>query len=175
MSDKVILDGELWEGVRQAAVRFTGDESLLKSAVTDDEDGREPMPDFYEGINPTLPKWKRDQLYIERMQEWVRAQRLKALRQFDLKVLIWLAELDEDEQGRVIWQMYQEGIILDPGKVDDMIAEWNASLPAGSAQPTETRKMSDDVLDRWTQYVHINGDLLDDPDTLWAEEWPEIE
>ena len=131
-------------------------------------------PDFYEGIDPTLPKWKREQEYIERMQEWVRQQRLAALRQFDLKVLIWLADLDDDEQGRVIWQMFQEGIITDPAKVDDMIADWHASLTPGSAQPTEARKMSDDVLDRWTQYVHIYSDLLDDPDSIWAEEWPDI-
>lgn len=131
-------------------------------------------PDFFEGIDPWLPKWKRERIYIERMQEWVRQQRLKALRRFDLKVLIWLADLDDDEQGRAIWQMFQEGIILDPAKVDDMIADWNASLTPGSAQPTEARKMSDDVLDRWTQYVHINSDLLDDPDSIWAEEWPDI-
>lgn len=70
--------------------------------------------------------------------------------------------------------MYQDGIILNPAKVDDMIADWNASLPPGKEQPTEARKMSDDVLDRWTQYVHINSDLLDDPDSIWAEEWPDI-
>jgi hypothetical protein len=131
-------------------------------------------PDFYEGIDPTLPKWKREHEYIERMREWVRQQRLAVLRQFDLKVLIWLADLDDDEQGRVIWQMFQEGIITDPAKVDDMIADWHASLTPGNAQPTEARKMSDDVLDRWTQYVHIYSDLLDDPDSIWAEEWPDI-
>ena len=149
----------------EAAQRFTA--SL---GWNDREAEPTARPDFYEGIDPTLPKWKREQEYIGRMQEGVRQQRLAALRQFDLKVLIWLADLDEDEQGRVIWQMFQEGIITDPAKVDDMIADWNASLTPGSAQPTEARKMSDDVLDCWTQYVHINGDLLDDPDSIWTEE-----
>ena len=139
-----------------------------------EEDRQPERPDFYEGIDKRLPKSQRERIYIERLQEWMREQHRRVLRQFDLKVLIWLAELDEDEQGRAIWQMYQEGIILDPGKVDDMIDDWNASLPAGSAQPTEARKMSDDVLNRWTQYVHINSDLLDDPDSIWAEEWPDI-
>lgn len=156
-------------GLMEAARRFT-------ASLDWDKPEAEPakQPDFYEGIDPTLPKWKRDKLYIERMQEWVHQQRMKALRQFDLKVLIWLADLDDDEQGRAIWQMFQEGIILDPAKVDDMIADWHASLTPGSAQPTEARKMSDDVLDRWTQYVHINSDLLDDPDSIWSEEWPDI-
>ena len=152
-------------GLMEAARRFTA--SL---GWSDREAEPTARPDFYEGIDPTLPKWKREQEYIERMQEWVRQQRLKALRRFDLKVLIWLADLDDDEQKRAIWQMFQEGIITDPAKVDDMIADWNASLTLGAAQPTEARKMSDDVLDRWTQYVHINSDLLDDPDTLLAEE-----
>lgn len=156
-------------GLMEAARRFT-------ASLDWDKPEAEPakQPDFYEGIDPTLPKWKREQEYIERMQEWVRQQRLKALRRFDLKVLIWLAELDDDEQERAIWQMFQDGIITDPAKVDDMIADWNASLAPGSAQPTEARKMSDDVFDRWTQYVHINSDLLDNPDSIWAEEWPDI-
>lgn len=156
-------------GLMEAARRFTA--SL---GWSDGETEPTARPDFYEGIDPTLPTWKREQEYIERMQEWVRQQRLKALRRFDLKVLIWLADLDDDEQKRAIWQMFQEGIINDPAKVDDMIADWNASLTPGSAQPTEARKMSDDVLDRWTQYVHINSDLLDDPDSILAEEWPDI-
>lgn len=156
-------------GLMEAARRFTA--SL---GWSDGEAEPTKRPDFYEGIDPTLPKWKRDKLYIERMQEWAHQQRMKALRQFDLKVLVWLADLDEDEQGRAIWQMFQEGIILDPAKVDDMIADWHASLTPGAAQPTEARKMSDDVLDRWTQYVHINSDLLDNPDSIWAEEWPDI-
>lgn len=156
-------------GLMEAAQRFTA--SL---GWSDGEAELTARPDFYEGIDPTLPKWKRKQEYIERMQEWVRQQRLKALRRFDLKVLIWLADLDDDEQGRAIWQMFQDGIITDTAKVDDMIADWHASLTPGSAQPTEARKMSDDVLDRWTQYVHINSDLLDDPDSIWTEEWPDI-
>ena len=172
--DKVVLEGEEWQRVYEAVIRFTGDESLRQKAVPDAPEGQEARPDFYEDIDPRLPKWKRDQLYIEHMQEWMRRQRQKSLRQFDLKVLIWLADLDEEEQGRAIWQMHQEGIILDPAKVDDMIADWNASLTHGNAQPTEARKMSDDVLDCWTQYVHIYGDLLDDPDSIWAEEWPDI-
>ena len=149
----------------EAARRFTA--SL---GWNDREAEPTARPDFYEGIDPTLPKWKREQEYIRRMQEWVRQQRLAALRQFDLTVLAWLADLDEDEQERAIWQMFQEGIIPNPAKVDDMIADWHASLTPGSAQPTEARKMSDDVLDHWTQYVHINSDLLDDPDTLLADE-----
>ena len=154
----------------EAARRFTA------SLGWNDGDGQQPAerPDFYEGIDPWLSKAKRERIYLERLQEWMREQRRKALRQFDLKVLVWLAELDDDEQGRAIWQMHQEGIILDPAKVDDMIADWHASLTPGSAQPTEARKMSDDVLDRWTQYVHIDSDLLDDPDSIWAEEWPDI-
>lgn len=154
----------------EAARRFT---ASLGWAAPEAEKPAE-RPDFYEGIDPTLSKWKRKRIYLERLQEWIREQRLKALRRFDLKVLIWLADLDDDEQGRVIWQMFQEGIITDPAKVDDMIADWNASLTSGAAQPTEARKMSDDVLDRWTQYVHINSDLLDDPDSILAEEWPDI-
>ena len=149
----------------EAARRFTA--SL---GWNDREAEPTARPDFYEGIDQMLPKWKREQEYIRRMQEWVRQQRLAALRQFDLKVLAWLADLDEDEQERAIWQMFQEGIIPNPAKVDDMIADWHASLTPGSAQPTEARKMSDDVLDHWTQYVHINSDLLDDPDTLLADE-----
>lgn len=156
---------ELMEAARQFTASLDWDKPEAEPAA---------RPDFYEDIDPWLPKWKRDKLYIERMQEWAHQQRMKALRQFDLKVLAWMADLDEDEQGRIIWQMFQEGIILDPAKVDDMIADWHASLPAGSAQPTEARKMSDDVLDRWTQYVHINSDLLDDPDSIWSEEWPDI-
>ena len=89
-------------------------------------------------------------------------------------MLAWLADLPEEDQGRAIWQMFQEGIILDTAKVDDMIADWNASLPPGEAQPTEACRMSDDVLDRWTQYVRISRDLLDDPDRIHEEEWPEI-
>jgi len=154
----------------EAAHRFTA--SLRVATVKED---RQPeRPDFYEGIDKTLPKSQRERIYIERLQEWMRQQRLKALRRFDLKVLIWLADLDDDEQSRAIGQMFQEGIIPDPAKVDDMIADWHASLTPGSAQPTEARKMSDDVMDRWTQYVHINSDLLDDPDSIWAEEWPDI-
>ena len=153
----------------KAAHRFT-------ASLGWDKPEAEPAkrPDFYEGIDPWLPKAQRERIYLERLQEWAQEQKRKALRQFDLKMLVWLADLDDDEQGRAIWQMFQEGIILDPAKVDDMIADWNASLTPGAAQPTEARKMSDDVLDRWTQYVHTNGDLLDDPDSLWAEEWPEI-
>ena len=85
-------------------------------------------------------------------------------------MLIWLAELDEDEQGRVIWQMFQEGIILDPAKVDDMIADWNAHNGMGYDYPKQPEKMSDDVLDRYTQYVHINSRLLDDPEQ-YAEDY----
>ena len=156
-------------GLMEAARRFTA--SL---GWSDGEAEPTARPDFYDGIDPTLPKWKREQEYIGRMQEWARQQRLKALRRFGLKVLIWLADLDEDEQKRAILQMFQEGIITDPAKVDGMIADWHASLPPGESAPTEARKMSDDVLDRWTQYVHINSDLLDDPDSIWAEEWPDI-
>jgi len=131
-------------------------------------------PDFYKGIDRWMPNVERERIYLERLHEWMREQRRKKLWRFDLKVLIWLADLDEDEQERVIWQMFQEGIITDPGKVVDMIADWHASLTPGAAQPTEAHKMSDDVLDRWTQYVHTNGDLLDDPERIWAEEWPDI-
>lgn len=168
--DKVILEGDEWQQVYEAAIHFTGDETLRQKAVPDALDGQERRPDFNEGIDPTLPKWKRDQLYIEHLQEWTRQQRLKALRRFDLKVLIWLAELDEDEQGRVIWQMFQEGIILDPAKVDDMIADWNAHSGMGYDYPKQPEKMSDDVLDRYTQYVHINSRLLDDPEQ-YAEDY----
>lgn len=155
-------------GLMEAAQRFT-------ASLGWEPKQQEARPDFGKGIDPMLPKWKREQEYVERMKEWVRQQRQKALRQFDLKVLIWLAELNEEEQGYAIWRMYQDGIILNPAKVDDMIADWNASLPPGKEQPTEARKMSDDVLDRWTQYLHVNRDLLDDFDTIWEEEWPEIE
>ena len=157
-------------GLMEAARRFTA--SL---GWQPEPEQQETEPDFYKGIDPSLPKWKRENEYLERKKEWVRRQRQKMLRRFDLKVLIWLAELPEDEQGRAIWQMHQEGVILDPGKVDDMIADWNASLTPGHAQPTEAAKMSDDVLDRWTQYVHINRDLFDDYDSILKEEWPEIE
>ena len=92
------------------------------------EPEQEEMPDFYEGIDQSLTKWQRDLEYIERKQEWVRRQRLKMLRQFDLKVLIWLAELDKEKQSSAVWQMFQDGIILDPVMVDDMIADWNATL-----------------------------------------------
>ena len=156
-------------GLMESAQRLTA------SLGWNPEQKGEAEPDFYKGIDPALPKWKRDQLYIERMQEWVRAQRLKALRQFDLKVLIWLAELDEDEQGRVIWQMFQEGIILDPAKVDDMIADWNAHSGMGYDYPKQPEKMSDDVLDRHAQYVKFSSGLLDDFDSIWEKEWPEIE
>lgn len=149
----------------EAARRFTT--SLGWSMEPEQQEAR---PDFYEGIDLTWPKWKRDREYGERMMEWVHQQRLKALRKFDLKVLIWLAELDEDEQGRVIWQMHQEGIILDPGKVDDMIADWNAHDGMGYAYPKQPEKMSDDVLDRYTQYLHIDRNLLDDYEQ-YAEEY----
>jgi len=156
-------------GLMEAARQFT-------ASLGWDKPEAEPAkrPDFYEGIDPWLPKEQRERIYLERLQEWAQEQKRKALRRFDLKVLAWLADLGDDEQERAIWQMYQDGIIPDPAKVDSMIADWNASLTPGSAQPTEARKMSDDVLDRWTQYVHISSDLLDDPDRLWAEEWPEI-
>jgi len=133
------------------------------------------QPDFYEGIDPWLSKAKREQIYLERLQEWARRQRRMTLRRLDLKVLIWLADLDDDEQSRAIWQMFQEGIIPDPAKVEDMIADWHASLTPGETGPTEACMMSDDVLDRRTQYVHNCGDLLDDPERIWAEEWPDIE
>ena len=158
-------------GLMDAAQRFTA--SL--GWKPEHKQKQEEIPDFYKDIDPTMPKWKREREYIERKKEWVRRNRLKMLRQFDLKVLIWLAELDDDRQGRAIWQMFQEGIILDTAKVDDMIAEWNASLQPGEARPTEARKMSDDVLDRHVQYVHFSRDLLDDFDSVWEEEWPEIE
>ena len=157
-------------GLTETARRFTA--SL---GWEQEQKQQEARPDFYEGIDPLLPKWKRELEYVDRLQKWMRQQRLKDLRQFDLKVLIWLAELPEEEQGRAIWQMWQEGIIPDPAKVDDMIADWNASLTPGKAHPTEARKMSDDVLDSWTQYVHIDRALLDDFDSIWEEEWPEIE
>lgn len=155
-------------GLMEAAQRFT-------ASLGWEPKQQEARPDFGEGIDPFSPTWTSDQEFIERQNEWIRQQRQKKLRQFDLKVLIWLAELDEEEQGQVIWQMTQEGIILDPAKVDDMIADWNASLPPGKAQPTEARKMSDDVLDRYAQYLHINRDLLDNIDSIWEDEWPEIE
>lgn len=154
----------------EAAHRFT---ASLGWAAPKAEKPSE-RPDFYEGIDPTLSKWKRDLKYIELLQEWMREQHRKALRRFDLKVLIWLTDLDEDEQGRAIWQMFQEGIILDPAKVDDMIADWHASLAPGESAPTEARKMSDDVLDRRTRYAPDDNGLLDDPDSIWAEEWPDI-
>lgn len=168
--DKVVLEGEEWQRVYEAAIRFTGDETLRQKAVTDAQEGQEARPDFYEGIDPRLPKWKRDQLYIEHMKEWARQQRQKSLRRFDLKVLIWLADLEEEEQGRAIWQMHQEGIILDPAKVDDMIADWNSRSGMGYDYPKEPEKMSDDRLDRYTQYLHINRNLLDDPEQ-YAEEY----
>lgn len=157
-------------GLIEAAQRFTASLDWVS-----EPEQQTKKPDFYEDINPWLPKWKREQEYVERMQEWIRQQRRKYLRQFDLKVLIWLAELNEEEQGRVIWQMYQEGIILDPAKVDDMIADWNRHSGMGYAQPTESRKMSDDVLDRCIQYVGTNRHLLDRYDSISKEEWPEIE
>ena len=158
------------QDLMEAARRFTA--SLGWEPEQEEE---ETMPDFYEDIDPKLPKWQREKVYIERMREWMRQQRLKALRRFDLKVLAWLADLPEEDQGRAIWQMFQEGIILDMDKVDGMIADWNASLPPGGAQPTEACRMSDDVLDRWTQYLHINRDLLDDIDKIQEEEeWPEV-
>lgn len=175
LGDKVILEGEEWQQVYEAAIHFTGDETLRQKAVPDALEGQEQRPDFYEGIEPWLPKWKRDQQYIERFREWVRQQRLKTLRRFDLKVLIWLADLPEEDQGRVIWQMFQEGIILDPAKVDDMIADWNAHSGMGYGYPKQPEKMSDDRLDRYTQYLHINRDLLDSYDGISKEEWPEIE
>ena len=92
------------------------------------EPEQEEMPDFYEGIDQSLTKWQRDLEYIERKQELVRRQRLNILLQFDLKVLIWLAELDKEKQSSAVWQMFQDGIILDPVMVDDMIADWNATL-----------------------------------------------
>jgi len=157
------------QDLMEAARRFTA--SLGWEPEQEEE---ETMPDFYEDIDQKLTRWQRDKVYIERKREWVRQQRLKALRRFDLKVLAWLADLSEEDQGSAIWQMFQEGIILDTAKVDDMIADWNASLPPGEAQPTEACRMSDDVLDRWTQYVRISRDLLDDPDRIHEEEWPEI-
>ena len=157
-------------GLTEAALRFTA--SLGWEPEPEPEP--EKMPDFYDGIDPALPKWERDLEYVDRKQEWIRRQRLKMLRRFDLKVLIWLAGLDDDEQERAVWQMFQEGIIQDPARVDDMIAGWNASLPPGESQPTEARGMSDDVLDRHTRYVHVRSGLLDDPDVIWEEEWPEI-
>lgn len=157
------------QDLMEAARRFTA--SLGWEPEQAEE---ETMPDFYEDIDPKLTKWQRGKVYVERKREWIRQQRLKALRRFDLKVLAWLADLPEEDQGRAIWQMFQEGIILDTAKVDDMIADWNASLPPGEAQPTEACRMSDDVLDRWTQYLCISCDLFDDPDSIWEEEWPEI-
>lgn len=157
------------QDLMEAARRFTA--SLGWEPEQEEED---TMPDFYEDIDQKLTRWQREKEYIERKREWVHQLRLKALRRFDLKVLAWLADLPEEDQGRAIWQMFQEGIILDTAKVDDMIADWNASLPPGEAQPTEACRMSDDVLDRWTQYVRISRDLLDDPDRIHEEEWPEI-
>lgn len=161
------------QDLMEEARRFTSSLGWEPGQEPEQEE-EEAMPDFYEDIDPKLTKWQRDKEYIERKREWMRQHRLKTLRRFDLKVLAWLADLPEEDQGRAIWQMFQEGIILDMDKVDDMIADWNASLPPGGAQSTEARKMSDDVLDRWTQYLRISRDLFDDPDSIWEEEWPEI-
>lgn len=170
VGDKVILDGDTWEDVYEAAILFTGDETLREQAVPDAEEGQEQRPDFYEGIDPRLPKIEREQKYIERMQEWIRQQRQKMLRRFDLKVLIWLADLPEEDQAFYIWQMKHEGVIDDPARVFDMIADWNAHGGTGYGYPKQPEKMSDDVLDRYTQYVHINRNLLDDPE-MYAEEY----
>ena len=152
--EKVILDDNLWRAVFEAAIRFTGDESLR-------------LPVKIEDRHVAVPLSLQEAIRLRKKVDEIHKHRL---RKYDDKVFYWLTEQSDDEQDEAIFQLHQEGIILDPDKVYRRLSDWYRNESAGNAQPKEAEKMSDDVLDRFTQYVHINRDLFDDPE-MFAEEY----
>ena len=152
--EKVKLDDKLWKKTFEAAIRFTGDESLRVPIVT----GVARVP---------VPLSRKEAKELRKKFDAIHRHRLH---KFDEAVFYWLVERDDEEQDAVIFRLFQLGELLDPEKIYDRLYDWYRRDGMGYAQPKEAKKMSDDILDRWTQYLHINRNLLDDPE-MFAEDY----
>ena len=143
--DKVVLDGKLWKMVYESAIRLTGDESLRKKAVPDEESV--PVPSSLEEARE--------------MRFEVDGIRLEQLRKNEDDIILWLCNLPHCVQDDIIDDLYLAGVILDPGKVYKKIADYDRNDGFGCATPTQALPMSDHRLDSCVQYVRINSALLD--------------
>jgi len=148
--EKVVLNDELWQVVRHAAVCFTGDVSLIGRIGSDDQ--------------PVIP---RSLLQVHAILREARERRLKRIRGYEDQIELWA--FNQEMAIDLIEGLHQKGIILDIAKTYRHLSDWNKGCFYGYAQPTEAAPMSDDVLDRSVQYLHINRNLLDDPEQFTDE------
>ena len=82
---------------------------------------------------------------------------------YDNSTYLWLCDHIKEEQEVIIDFLYRKGVITDTYKVRCQISDWHKHGHPGYNGPIEAAPMSDDVLDRWTQYLSINKDLFDNP------------
>lgn len=145
---KIKIDGDLWKALWQTAVRLTGyktPEETKKDELPAVPQSRKEAEDLEQDIKKHFRRY-RDQLLV-----------------YDNSTYLWICDHIREEQEIIIDFLCRKGIIKDIDKVRRQISDWHKHGHPGYNGPIEAAPMSDDVLDRWTQYLSINKDLFDNP------------
>ena len=141
---KVIIDDELWQAVRAAALRFVGEERFAK--------------DLDNAETPEVPTNLADAIIL---REQIKKEHTKLRRINDEDaVFYFLCRQGSEEKELFLYQLRIEGILVDSTNIRKRLREWEKNDGMGYAEPTPMRPMSDYVLDPWTQYTHINRRFL---------------
>lgn len=137
MSGKITIENWQWEIMQQQAAYLVGDRSLLRAI-------------------PGSSVYKFDEF----------AQRASfphvELMEITDAMFLQIATMSKEDQDCLLEKLQSKGILKDSDTFYKRLADWNKRSGFGRAYPTPPCKMSDDILDRGTQYVEINRHLLDE-------------
>lgn len=151
---KIKIDGDLWKALWQTAVRLTGYKTP--------EETKKDEP-------PAVPQSRKEAEELEQGTEKHSRRYRDQLLVYDNSTYLWICDHVREEQEIIIDFLCRKGIIKDIDKVRRQISDWYKHGKPGLNAPTEATPMSDDVLDRWTQYLHMNRNLFDDPEQFSEE------